>query len=211
MLLWVSESNTHFTFWLFFFHLGSHYYFCQSEEVSLRISFFFFTVTVLLLQVQLPRYKKLLKIQWLACRKPQYYHWELPGKLPSWRRCWCLLHRHGSPETLCLGSSMSFSWDEPWTEHTQIHCSLKTLSTTLYSLSYYCVVTKSYLSMLRSSLHCSFNWGSSSSFDCLTVMPLANTVSTRNLQGWGTWIDYQYLYQWSPTVLSLEMEKKKPK
>lgn len=37
--------------------------------------------------------------------------------------------------------------------------------------------------MLRSSLHCSFNSGSSSSLDCLTVMPLANTVSTRNLQG----------------------------
>lgn len=38
--------------------------------------------------------------------------------------------------------------------------------------------------MLRSSLHWSFSWGISSSLDCFTVMPLANTVSTRNLQGW---------------------------
>ena len=44
---------------------------------------------------------------------------------------------------------------------------------------------QSHLSMLRSSLHCSFTCGSSSSLDCLTVMPFANTVSTRNLQGWG--------------------------
>lgn len=61
MLLWVSESNTHFTFWLFFFHLGSHYYFCQSEEVSLRISFFFFYCHCFTFTSTAPKVQKTLK------------------------------------------------------------------------------------------------------------------------------------------------------
>lgn len=66
--------------------------------------------------------------------------------------------------------------------------------------------------MLRSSLRCSFNSGSSSSLDCLTVMPLANTVSTRNLQGCRTWVIKALHFfndtlmeegQWLPLVHSL--------
>lgn len=64
---------------------------------------------------------------------------------------------------------------------THVHFTwMETASTVLWTMQ----SKESYLSMLRSSLHCSFNWGSSSSLDCLTVIPLANTVSTRNLQGW---------------------------
>lgn len=40
-----------------------------------------------------------------------------------------------------------------------------------------------YLSIVKSRPHCSRSWGSSSSLDCRTVIPLAKTASRRNLHG----------------------------
>lgn len=45
------------------------------------------------------------------------------------------------------------------------------------------VFNQVYLSIVKSRPHCSRSWGSSSSLDCLTVIPLAKTASRRNLHG----------------------------